>query len=404
MEVANKLKNLVVTKVDFVDEGANQRADIKLMKSKNDKEVITDPDISLFKKFKNWFSRQPAEERIEKTATSFEEQLNSVSMEQIRDEIWSVCYALQNSFNSILCDAELGENEKRTAMETSADQFNKAIKDYAEKWCNGITASIRKRIEKPDDIDMLMINKAYVNLEEIINKSREEGENEDMLRIDKSKMTPEERATYDDIIKKYAVESEEAVEKKVNPEENEDSIEETEKKESCKKSLAAMTQDITGASVSAIPDDGDVYKGIHPAVKAQLEELLKFRNDAEDKELREVAKKYECIGKNTDQLVPVLKNLKAAGGTAYADMISMLDACVEVQNNSAMFSEIGKSGSYKGYAGTIGIAKSASESQISQIAKSYVEKEPSMSMADAVAKAWVDHPELMAEYEAEAGF
>lgn len=398
--MATKLKNLKIKKVDFVDEGANQRADIKLLKSKNGEEGADDPDITLFQKFKKWLMGEKTTgseiEDVEKSATSFEEQIASVSIDQIRDEIWSVCYALQSSFNSIITDEELGTEEKRTAMENSADQFNTAIKAYSEKWCSGTTASIKKSTEAPDETDMLMINKSFGNLEEIINKANKKGELEDMLKIDKSKMSAEERAAYDDIIKKYAVEAEE-VEKKVSTEENEDEIEETEKKGECKKSVSQTEQVPTPTSV----DDGDIYKGLHPAVKAQLEEFKKFREDAEDRELREVAKRYECIGKNTDQLVQVLKNLKAAGSTAYADMISMMDACVQAQNASGVFTEIGKSGSYKG---AVGIAKSASESQISTIAKSYVEKDPSMSMADAVAKAWEDHPELMAEYEAEAGF
>ena len=403
--MATRLKNLKIKKVDFVDEGANQRADIKLLKSKNGEEGATDPDITLFQKFKKWLMGERTTgseiEDVEKSATSFEEQIISVSLDQIRDEIWSVCYALQSSFNSIISDEELGAEEKRTAMENSADQFNTAIKAYAEKWCSGTTASIKKGTETPDETDMLMINKSFSNLEEIINKLNEKGELEDMLKIDKSKMTAEERAAYDDIIKKYAVETEGTVEKKVNPEENQDEIEDTEKKGACKKSIVPPAQFAATSPSYKTADDGDIYKGLHPAVKAQLEEFRKFRETTEERELEEVAKKYTVIGKKTEELVPLLKSLRAAGGTAYADMITMMDACVEAQNQSGLFQEIGKSGSYKG---AVGISKSASESQISTIAKSYVEKDPSMSMAYAVAKAWEDHPELMAEYEAEAGF
>lgn len=384
--MATKLKNLKIKKVDFVDEGANQRADIKLLKSKNGEDGAVDSDITLFQKFKKWLKGEMTieTEEVEKSATSFEEQIASASLDQIRDEIWSVCYALQSSFNSIISDEELGAEEKRTAMESSADQFNAAVKAYAEKWCSGTTASIKKSTETPDETDMLMISKSFSNLEEIINKSNEKGELEDMLKIDKSKMTAEERAAYDDIIKKYAVETEGTVEKKVNPEENKDEIEDTEKKPSYETA-----------------DDGDIYKGLHPVVKAQLEEFKKFRESTEERELAEVAKKYTAIGKKPEELVPLLKSLRAAGGTAYADMITMMDACVEAQNQSGLFSEIGKSGSYKG---PVGIAKSTSEIKIDQIAKAYLEKEPNMTMTEAVAKAWEDHPELMADYEEEAGF
>ena len=105
--MATKLKGLEVGKVDFVDEGANQRADIKLLKGKNKAEETSDPEIGLFKRFLNWISGE-----VQKSATTFDEQINDVRMDAIRDEIWSVCYALQNSLNSILCDPELDSSGK----------------------------------------------------------------------------------------------------------------------------------------------------------------------------------------------------------------------------------------------------------------------------------------------------
>ena len=53
------------------------------------------------------------------------------------------------------------------------------------------------------------------HLTDIIEKSNgdnEKGELEDMLKINKSKMTAEERTAYDELIKKYAVETEEQTE------------------------------------------------------------------------------------------------------------------------------------------------------------------------------------------------
>lgn len=123
--MATKLKGLEVGKVDFVDEGANQRADIKLLKSKNKAEETSDPEIGLFKRFLNWISGE-----VQKSATTFDEQINAVSMDAIRDEIWSVCYALQNSLNSILCDPELDSSGKQSAMDTSIEQFATAMKEY----------------------------------------------------------------------------------------------------------------------------------------------------------------------------------------------------------------------------------------------------------------------------------
>ena len=258
--MATKLKGLEVGKVDFVDEGANQRADIKLLKGKNKAEETSDPEIGLFKRFLNWISGE-----VQKSATTFDEQINAVSMDAIRDEIWSVCYALQNSLNSILCDPELDSSGKQSAMDTSIEQFATAMKEYIPGWAGGTSAKIKKNLDAPDETDLPMVMKAHSNLEEIIQKSVEtKGELEDMIKIDKSKMSAEERATYDELIKKFAVETNEdpSIEKKApqkcEKEENPDVLDDegAKKKTDTKKSFAPPEQNT----------DDDIYKGLHPLV------------------------------------------------------------------------------------------------------------------------------------------
>ena len=61
-------------------------------------------------------------------------------------------------------------------------------------------------------------------------------------------------------------------------------------------------------------------------VAAELKMLKKRAEDADNRELTDIAKKYAIIGKKPEELVPVLKSLKEAGGTAYTDMITILDA------------------------------------------------------------------------------
>ena len=46
----------------------------------------------------------------------------------------------------------------------------------------------------------------------------------------------------------------------------------------------------------------DIYKGIHPEVAKEIAELRKFRQDAENRELLTVAKKYELLGKKPEEL------------------------------------------------------------------------------------------------------
>ena len=141
--------------------------------------------------------------------------------------------------------------------------------------------------------------------------------------------------------------------------------------------------------------DDDIYKGLHPLVREKLEAIEKRAEEAEDRELYAVAKKYEILGEKPEELAKTLKTLKSAGGTAYNDMIGVLDRNVAMVNNSGVFGEIGKSFS----GGTAAVKKSAAEGKIDTI-----EKDPSMPYNMALAKAWEAHPELVAEYENEAGY
>ena len=50
---------------------------------------------------------------------------------------------------------------------------------------------------------------------------------------------------------------------------------------------------------------------------AELIALRKQADAAQEEKLYNVAKKYEIIGKKPEELVPTLKALQAAGGTAY---------------------------------------------------------------------------------------
>lgn len=384
--MATKLKNLHVKKVDFVDEGANQQADIKIFKRKEQSapvvtDLLQDPmkeQKSLFKRlmhsigkslgFKDeeidGFSELSSEGIIQKgNSQTFGEKMTEVKRQKVADEMWSICYALQSSLQSILYDEDLDGATAQSMMEESVSEFDEIIADAISSWSAGKVSGIKKDIGKTD---VESLKKFRDHLNENIEKAAniEKGEVEEMLKIDKSKMSPEERAAYDEIVKKYGFE-EETVEKS-----------------------------------STVKPGDDIYKGLHPAVKAEIEALRKYREAAENKEFMEVAKKYEIIGKKPEELAPVLKSLRNAGGTAYDDMISTLDSMVAMADSSGVFSEIGKS--CRGSAGIV--AKGKTESRVESIAKGYIEKDPSLSYTDAVAKAWENNPDLLASYDDEAGF
>lgn len=403
--MATKLRNLNVKKVDFVDEGANQQADIKLFKRRGEGELSPQKEptlkrfVAAFAKMAGLYDEAMGEiaENVDVTiekgnSQTFGEKMTEVKRQKVADEMWSICYALQSSLQSILYDEDLDGATAQSMMEESVSEFDEIIADAISSWSAGKVSGIKKDIGKTD---VESLKKFRDHLNENIEKAAniEKGEVEEMLKIDKSKMSPEERAAYDEIVKKYGFE-EETVEKSstVKPGENDDGEEDLDdgkngKKTTTKKSAASEVGD-------------DIYKGLHPAVKAEIEALRKYREAAENKEFMEVAKKYEIIGKKPEELAPILKSLRNAGGTAYDDMISTLDSMVAMADSSGVFSEIGKS--CRGSAGIV--AKGKTESRVESIAKGYIEKDPSLSYTDAVAKAWENNPDLLASYDDEAGF
>ena len=219
--MATKLKNLHVTKVDFVDEGANPRANIKLAKSKDGEtgeepeethaqedtpaetqmEPETEPSEGLFKRFLKWWRGNNSS--VQKDAESFTDVINEASIDAIRREIWETTDALARSFNSILSDEDADSNTAQTAMAQSLAQFNTAVAGYIPSWAGAKTVGIEKSAEQHTEADLRMDMIAYENLGKIIEKSREKkGELDDMIKIDKSKMTPEERAQDEELVKK----------------------------------------------------------------------------------------------------------------------------------------------------------------------------------------------------------
>jgi hypothetical protein len=420
-EVATKLKNLKIKKVDFVDEGANPDAHIRLLKSKNGGEQSvgenSEKGTGVLKRFFAVIGKavgmgqdeiDSALEEIQKSdAVSFNEKFNEAKNRKIADEIWDICYALQSSLCSILNDEELDGTSAANAMSESLEEFHAVMQSSIQNWSDGKVSSIVKKSEEVSKEELEIMKSAVERLNQTIEKAcgtkkpeekskdgpKENNENpkgdEEEMKIDKSKLTDAERAFL------------ESIEKRCGTDDGAEATPPATQQQ-------AETGDATGAVAKAMADLGltgatgtqqqadDIYKGLHPAVKAEIEELKKFREAAEEKDLKDVAKRYTIIGKKEEELVPVLKSLKAAGGTAYDDMIAILDQTVATVEKSGAFTEIGKSGHG-------GAEEGSAEATISNIAKGYMEKDASMSYAMAMAKAWEDNPELVAKYEEEAG-
>lgn len=425
--MATKLKNLKIRKVDFVDEGANPDAHIKMLKRRDGETQTAEEDhkkgtSSILKRLFGFIGKaagmnqeeiDSAIDEIQKgDSLSFNEKINEVKNYKIADEMWDTCYALQSSLCSILNDEELDSTSTQTAMQESLDEFYAVVQESIKEWSSGKSASIVRKSEEVSEAELEIMKSAVERLNETIEKackdtkkekSEEDGSennekpkgDEEEMKIDKSKLTDAERAFLESIEKRCGVEEGDntgnggAAPAPASTEQTPAPAEQMVTKSAPQKS----------EETPAGQEDGqdNIYKGLHPAVRAELEGLKKFREDAEARELTEVAKRYAIIGKKEDELVPLFKSLRAAGGTAYNDMIAVLDQAVATVEKSGAFSEIGKSGHGSG---TVG----AAEAKVEAIAKGYMEKDSSLDYASAMAKAWEDNPELMAEYEAEAGF
>lgn len=387
--MATKLKHLKIKKVDFVDDGANPEAFIRLYKSKDGAAPTPEENIVENPKFWNRFMAAvakafkledeqaedgPETEDVAKGgAESFGDKFSEVKNRKICDEVWDICYALQSSICSILNDEELDSTQAGDAMRESLNEFTEVVSAAIGQWSGGKAASIAKKETEVTASELELMKSNRDRLEDIIAKAtvvtdkgpeqttitEPKGETE-MSNIDKSKLTEAERAFYESIEKRYGT-----------PE------------------APAQVQ-----TPAAAPEAGDIYKGLSPAVKAELEALRKFRSDAEDNAIREVAKRYAVIGKTEEELFPVLKSMKEAGGTAYADTIAMLDKAVDTIEKSAAFTEIGKSGSHG--ATTEGAAWAKAETQAAEIMKS-----KNVTKAQALDEVFQNDPALAAECEKE---
>lgn len=412
-----RLKGLEVTKVDFVDAGDNKRADVLLFKHKDGlpEPQAQEPEADspgILKRLLTWIAKAagaPAEEldaalaAVEKDATTFDEKLAQRQRRQAADEIWDYCWMLNDSLCSIFWDDDVPDGDKGPKMEASVDEFVVAVKAAIPKWVEGTPARIAKEQPTIASERLEYAKRTHERLGELIAKAEpaapdgepevppgdgdpqnidKEGECKDM-KIDKSKLTPEEVAALEAIEKKAGIPDEPPVGGDVSP------------APAGSQEPAPTAKAAPAPSVVPVGDDGgeDIYKGLHPAVRAELERLRKQADAAEERELQEVAKKYEIIGKKADELVPMLKSLKAAGGDAYTQMIAVLDASVVAVEKSGIFSEIGKSG---------GASVSGADSawaQIEKHAETIQKAAPTMTWAEAVDKACEQHPDLVHEYE-----
>lgn len=408
-----RLKNLKIKRVALVDEGANPDAFVRFAKSKGnaeapdgdgEEEMTADEAQSIVKRFFTALHTMWSglEENIrKKDGKTFAELSTKQDYSEIMErEVWPMIYAMSDSARSILLDDDRDEGAKEALLVQSAKEFADAFAQAASNWAKGqatgniakssnedmirlrdeLNTCIAKNIaeaegaidvepqppEEPDTATPAPAASAGQEQPEETAQDDEQGiaaadaqKGETDMIFDTDKMTPEDKAQFEELAKRYGHEE------------------------------AAAVEQPDAATPVTEPDD--VYKGLHPAVKEELETLRKFREEAEERQYLEIAKGYAILGKQPEQLAATLKSLKAAGGTAYDDMIAMLDSTKAQLENSGLFSEIGKRGT----------SNSAEDSwaKIEAAAQEIAKARPNLTMAQAIDEACIQHPDLVDAYE-----
>lgn len=396
--MATNLKDLKITSADLVKQGANPDAHIRLFKRKDTPSNV-EPSDSFVGKIAAAIAgviKKTAAANVAKEAETFSEELQERKLREVCNQVWDYAYALDNSICSILYDGELTEEQKRDTMFTSLDEFAETLRNSIPNWASGkkydidsttvaktaiqkaafdeLIRKYAKAVENGADTDP--DNDGNANQRTTLNddkieknkKTIQTKEETDTMKIDKSKMTAEEQAMLAEFEKKYGTEEKALAEgagmiKSFSPET------EPELHPEVKKALAD-------------------FDTVSKAQTAKIEELTKSLEIAN---LITVAKKYEIIGKKTDELAAKLYDLKKAGSTHYDDTIALLDEQVALVEKSGIFSEFGKNTSGTGDVDDqLGIA--ADEIQKSADGGN-------MTDTDAIIKAFENNPDLAAEYE-----
>lgn len=154
----------------------------------------------------------------------------------------------------------------------------------------------------------------------------------------------------------------------------------------------AEVEDMPETKKSAAPAEPELPQFVKDAI-AKSEAFIE---EQKKKEMVELAKKYDILGQKPEELGPQLYELKKSNEDMYNTVIKTLDGQVALIEKSPVFAEIGKSGR-GGSTVASGGAVAKAEAKAREIQKAH----PDMSHDEAIAKAWMDNPELMDEYDAE---
>ena len=234
-----KLEDLEVKKIDAVDIGADQKANILIKKRGGTEE----PKGNFFKRFFNAFcdslgvNSEDVRKSMEDEATSFDDVMNEKKIYDVRDQIWNACNSLEQSIVSILLDKEC--EDKQAAIAQSIDQFKAFSDDASKSWIKLERAATDKEdTVVADDFEIAKMQEVIEKScdPETINKEKKGKENE--MAFDISNMTEEEKKEALKVLQADA--SKESTEKRFNSGAGEDQIQ-----EAVNKAMSNAMEDVT---------------------------------------------------------------------------------------------------------------------------------------------------------------
>lgn len=204
------------------------------------------------------------------------------------------------------------------------------------------------------------------------------------IKIDKSLFTADERAQYEALIAKATV----------APEDAEDKMREEAPKGKKPEIKVEFDDDHFDDDDIDGLDKSNCKKSADPALGAALSRLEKLEKSIAMNEFTEIAKRYAPLGEKEDELAGRLYEMKKSNEANYDAYIDVLEKSLSLVEKSGLFAEIGKS------AGAYGSAGGAAD-KVAAIASEIMKSDTEMTREQAIAKAWSDHPELVAEYDRE---
>lgn len=337
----NLLKNMQLNSVDLCTRGCNPAADIKLMKS-------------IEEGGENEMEQQKWTDTIVK-AVREALGINDTPTISPEEEMANIAKAWQESSESIWNDTSLTAEERYEKLEKSREEMNDYIAEKTAEWA-GVTTE--EEIEKACDEE---VNKEEEMAETAIEKAGS-------AELDFDMLSEEDQKTIADIVAKYTTKkADDKLEEEAEEMEKEEPVEEPKEEPS--------EEEIPEEPKQEEPEE-------NPAVKKALDEMAELKKSIEMREMVELAKKYEPLGKHAEETAEMLYELKKSNESVYNDVIAVYDETLRMQESAGIFKEYGTN--------RTGFGSTELETTVTELKKSYPEK----SRTELVELAYRTNPNL----------